>query len=66
MECSSVPKPPYLPQGPDFRNGKLWPRDAPGLGIEFDPKGADLISEITERSAPIPVYRRPDGSITNW
>jgi L-alanine-DL-glutamate epimerase-like enolase superfamily enzyme len=66
MECGSVPKPSYLPQGPDFRHGKLWPRDAPGLGVEFDPKGADLISEITERSAPIPIYFRPDGSITNW
>ena len=66
MECSGVPKAPHLPQGPDFRNGKLWPREAPGLGVEFDPKGADLISEITERSAPIPLYHRPDGSITNW
>src|SRR3954447_5961100 len=66
MECGSLPKPAYLPQGPDFRNGKLWPREAPGLGVEFDPKGADLISEITERAAPIPIYHRPDGSITNW
>jgi galactonate dehydratase len=66
MECGSLPKPDYLPQGPDFRNGKLWPRDAPGLGVEFDPKSVDLISEITERSAPIPIYRRPDGSLTNW
>jgi L-alanine-DL-glutamate epimerase-like enolase superfamily enzyme len=66
MECGSVPKPAYLPQGPDFRNGKLWPRDALGLGVEFDPKGADLVSDITERSAPIPMYHRPDGSITNW
>ncbi len=66
MECGSVPTPPYLPQGPDFRNGKLWVREAPGLGVEFDPKGADLLSEIVERSAPIPLYHRPDGSITNW
>ena len=27
---------------------------------------ADLLAEITERSAPIPIYRRPDGSLTNW
>ena len=66
MECSNLPKPAYLPQGADFHNGKLWPRDAPGLGVEFDPKGLDLLAEITERSAPIPIYRRPDGSITNW
>ena len=66
MECSNLPKPAHLPQGADFHNGKLWPRDAPGLGVEFDPKGLDLLAEITERSAPIPIYRRPDGSITNW
>jgi len=66
MECGNLPKPSYIPQGADFHNGKLWPRDAPGLGVEFDPKGLDLLSEITERSAPIPIYHRPDGSLTNW
>ncbi len=66
MECGGLPKPPYLPQGADFHNGKLWPRDAPGLGVEFEPKGVDLLVEITERSAPIPIFQRPDGSITNW
>jgi L-alanine-DL-glutamate epimerase-like enolase superfamily enzyme len=58
--------PPHLPVGPDFRDGKLWPNDRPGLGIEFDPTGAEMILEVTERYAPIPVYRRPDGSFTNW
>jgi galactonate dehydratase len=63
----SAPKlPPHLKQASTFRDGKLWPVDQPGLGVEFDPSGADLISEITEHSAPIPMYRRPDGSITNW
>jgi L-alanine-DL-glutamate epimerase-like enolase superfamily enzyme len=66
MECGGVPKPPYLPQGVDFHNGKLWPREAPGLGVEFDPAGASLLSDITERFAPTPIYHRPDGSITNW
>ena len=63
----AAPKlPAHLKQASTFRDGKLWPGDQPGLGVEFDPSGADLISEITERSAPIPMYRRPDGSITNW
>ena len=63
----AAPKlPAHLKQASTFRDGKLWPVDLPGLGVEFDPSGADLISEITERSAPIPMYRRPDGSITNW
>ena len=27
---------------------------------------ADPIAEITEHNAPIPQFRRPDGSVTNW
>jgi galactonate dehydratase len=66
MGGQGMSKVPYLPQGADLRNGKLWPREAPGLGVVFDPKGAELISEITQRVSPIPLNRRPDGSITNW
>jgi L-alanine-DL-glutamate epimerase-like enolase superfamily enzyme len=57
---------PHLPLHFDFRNGKLWPNDRPGLGVEFDPKRLQLAAEITERARPIPLFRRPDGSITNW
>jgi galactonate dehydratase len=57
---------PYLPQHVDVREGKLWPRNAPGIGVEFDPKGADHLVDITEHTAPIPLYKRPDGSMTNW
>jgi L-alanine-DL-glutamate epimerase-like enolase superfamily enzyme len=59
-------RPPHLPQGCTFHEGKLWPEARPGLGVEFDPGGAELVSEVTERYAPIPQYRRPDGSYTNW
>jgi L-alanine-DL-glutamate epimerase-like enolase superfamily enzyme len=57
---------PHLPQHFDFRKGKLWPNQRPGLGVEFDSGRAKLIAEITERVRPIQIYRRPDGSITNW
>ncbi len=57
---------PHLPQHYDFRDGKLWPPARPGLGVEFDARQAKLIAEVTERAAPVPLYRRPDGSITNW
>lgn len=56
----------YLPQCFDFRNGKLWLNDRPGLGVTFDEKQLPLLTEVTEASQPTPIYRRPDGSITNW
>lgn len=59
-------QPPHVARGVTFSNGKLWPEARPGLGIDFDPAGADLVSEISEHNAPIPMYRRPDGSYTNW
>jgi len=57
---------PYLPKSYDFRNGKLWPNERPGLGVEFDPSGMRLLTEITEHTQAITVYHRPDGSFTNW
>jgi L-alanine-DL-glutamate epimerase-like enolase superfamily enzyme len=57
---------PHLPQSYDFRNGKLWPNTRPGLGVEFDPKAAEMIGEFTAHYAPIPRLNRPDGSMTNW
>jgi L-alanine-DL-glutamate epimerase-like enolase superfamily enzyme len=57
---------PHLPQHCDFRNGKLWPNERPGLGVEFDPRRAKLVAEVTEHRQPIRLFRRPDGSITNW
>jgi L-alanine-DL-glutamate epimerase-like enolase superfamily enzyme len=59
-------KAPHLPECYDFRNGKLWPNRRPGLGVTLDPKPLQLVAEITERSRPIPMFHRPDGSITNW
>lgn len=58
--------PAHLTVGCTFRDGKLWPEARPGLGVEIDPAGAELIGEVTEPRAPIPMYRRPDGSFTNW
>ncbi len=57
---------PHLPQYFDFRAGKLYPVDRPGLGVAFDPSQAQQVLDVTEHAAPIPIYQRPDGSITNW
>ena len=58
---------PHLPVCLDFKNGKLFANDRPGLGVEFDPKPCKLVAEITQPvTARAQTYFRPDGSITNW
>jgi galactonate dehydratase len=57
---------PHLPEHYDFRRGKMWPNRRPGLGVTLDMKPLQLVAEITERSRPVPMFARPDGSITNW
>ncbi|MFN0086882.1 MAG: mandelate racemase/muconate lactonizing enzyme family protein [Blastocatellia bacterium] len=69
MELAGLYKPDginYLPKVLDFRDGKLWPNERPGLGVEFDSSKLKLTAEFTERKQPIKLFRRPDGSLTNW
>ena len=58
---------PHLPVCLDFKDGKLFPNERPGLGVELDYKQLKQVAEIME---PVTVraqtYFRPDGSITNW
>jgi len=58
---------PHMPVGLDFKNGKLYPNDRPGLGVELDMSKLTQIAEITQFSNNrAQTYFRPDGSITNW
>lgn len=57
---------PHLPQAYDFRQGKIYPNQRPGLGVELDTKPLKLVAEITERLSPTKMFHRPDGSMTNW
>ncbi len=58
---------PHLPACLDFKNGKLYPNERPGLGVELDMKQLKLITEVTQPvTARAQTYFRPDGSITNW
>jgi galactonate dehydratase len=56
----------HLPECFDFRAGKLYANDRPGLGVTFDATKVPLTAEFTTRNQPIPMLRRPDGSFTNW
>jgi len=55
----------YLPECLDFKQGKLYTNERPGLGVTLDLKTVQQIGEVT---APISrqVYKRPDGSLTHW
>jgi galactonate dehydratase len=60
--------PNYVQEFVDFRNGKVWPNDRPGLGITLDASLLTLIQEF-DQGTPGPggnTYRRPDGSPTHW
>jgi len=58
---------PHLPQCLDFKEGKLYPNDRPGLGVELDLTQLTQIAEFTEPDFQRgQIYYRPDGSITNW
>ena len=57
----------YLPQCLDFKDGKLFPNERPGLGVDLDMKYLNLVAEYTQPlTARAQTYFRPDGSITNW
>jgi L-alanine-DL-glutamate epimerase-like enolase superfamily enzyme len=58
---------PHVPVCLDFKDGKLFPNDRPGLGVELDMHYLKLIAEYTQpATARAQTYFRPDGSITNW
>jgi galactonate dehydratase len=58
---SSLPE--YLEEGYDFREGKIYPNNRPGIGVVFDPEKTRQIGAITQ-AGNISGYTRPDGSFT--
>jgi L-alanine-DL-glutamate epimerase-like enolase superfamily enzyme len=57
---------PHLPQFVDFKDGRIYPSDRPGLGVTLDTKALKLVSEVTTPANRTWHYLRPDGSITHW
>ena len=57
---------PHLPEMYDFRDGKMWPNDRPGLGVEVDVDRLTPLGEYDTFRAGMLMNRRPDGSFMNW
>jgi galactonate dehydratase len=55
----------YLPECLDFKNGKAYTNQRPGLGVTADMTQLTLIGEVTEPGRRN-VNRRPDGALTHW
>ena len=55
----------YLPECLDFKNGKAYTNQRPGLGVTPDMKLLTRIGEVTHPGRRT-VYYRPDGSLTHW
>jgi L-alanine-DL-glutamate epimerase-like enolase superfamily enzyme len=57
---------PHLSDMYDFREGKFWPNDRPGLGVTVNLDQLTLIDEYDEYRAGMLLNRRPDGSYMQW
>jgi len=55
----------YLPECLDFKQGKAYTNQRPGLGVTLDLKRVTPIGEVTQPGRRN-VYTRPDGSLTHW
>ncbi len=55
----------YLPECLEFKNGKAYTNQRPGLGVTADMSRLTMIGEVTEPGRKN-IYRRPDGSLTHW
>ena len=55
----------YLPECLDFKNGKAYTNQRPGLGVTPDMQRLTMIGEVTQPGRRN-VYKRPDGSLTHW
>jgi len=55
----------YLPECLDFKDGKAYMNQRPGLGVTMDMTKVKQIGEVTQPGRQN-IFRRPDGSLTHW
>jgi mannonate dehydratase len=52
-----------LPGAPVYREGRLWPNEAPGLGCDIN---EELAAKYPYQRAYLPTCRRADGAVHDW
>jgi len=55
----------YLPECLEFKDGKAYTNQRPGLGVTMDMTKVKQIGEVTQPGRRN-VFKRPDGSLTHW
>jgi len=55
----------YLPECLDWREGKAYTNQRPGLGVTLDMSKLKQVGEVSQPGRQN-IYRRPDGSLTHW
>jgi L-alanine-DL-glutamate epimerase-like enolase superfamily enzyme len=58
--------PSHLTEFVDFRDGKCWPNDRPGIGVTLDMAQLDAIAEYSTPGGGNNIYHRRDGSPSHW
>jgi len=46
-----------------FKDGMMYPGDAPGLGVDLD---ETLAAKYPYQRAYLPINRKVDGTLTDW
>ncbi len=62
---SNTKLPSHIKEGLDFKAGKCWPNDRPGLGVTLEMSQLTQIGEVTAEGNKL-YYFRKDGSLTHW
>ena len=59
---SNMRLPSHIKEGLDFKEGKGWPDDLPGLGVTLDIPKLTQIGDVTQSGNKLS-YFRPDSSL---
>ena len=62
---SNTTLPSHIKEGLDFKAGKCWPNERPGLGVVLEMSQLTQIGEVTTEGNKL-YYFRKDGSLTHW